>query len=53
MVEAIKNLPAGAAENMRSIAATAVDNGALDSIKKIKALDEIWGTQFSIFSSEE
>ena len=53
MVEAIKKLPAGAQENMKSIAATAIDNGTLDSIRKIKALDGLWGTQFDIFSDSE
>ena len=53
MVEAIKKLPSGAQDNMKTIAATAIGEGNLDSIKKIKALDELWGTQFDAFSSED
>ncbi len=50
MVETINKLPTGAKENMKSIVATAISNGSLDSIRKIKALDEIWGTSFAMFS---
>lgn len=53
MLDAIKNLPANAKDNLKSLAATAIDNGSLDSIRKIKALDEIFGTQFILFSTEE
>ncbi len=53
MIEAIKKLPSGAQDNMKTIAATAIGNGSLDSIKKIKALDELWGTQFDAFSGSE
>lgn len=53
MIEAIENLPANAKDNLNSLAATAIDNGSLDSIRKIKALDEIFGTQFILFSTEE
>lgn len=52
MISAIENLPAGAQQNMKTIAATAIDNGSLDSVKKIKALDKLWGTQFDAFSEE-
>ncbi len=50
MVETINELPTGAKENMKSIVATAIENGTLDSIRKIRALDEIWGTSFAMFS---
>lgn len=53
MIEEINKLPTGAQENIKAIAATAVNNGSLDSIRKIRALDELWGTQFSVFSDEE
>jgi hypothetical protein len=53
MLDAIKNLPANAKDNLKSLAATAIDNGSLDSIRKIKALDEVFGTQFILFSTEE
>lgn len=52
MISAIGKLPEGAQQNMKTIAATAISNGALDSIKKIKALDELWGTQFDAFSED-
>ena len=52
MVSAIEKLPEGAQQNMKTIAATAIDNGSLDSVKKIKALDKLWGTQFDAFSEE-
>lgn len=52
MIEAIEKLPEGAQQNMKTIAATAIDNGSLDSVKKIKALDKLWGTQFDAFSEE-
>ncbi|SFU36406.1 hypothetical protein [Butyrivibrio sp. INlla21] len=53
MVEEIKKLPSGAQDNMKTLAATAIGEGNLDSIKKIKALDELWGTQFDAFSGSE
>lgn len=52
MIETIKELPSGAQQNMKIIYATAVDNGTLDSVKKIKALDKLWGTQLDAFSEE-
>ncbi len=53
MVTEIKKLPSGAQDNMKTLAATAIGEGNLDSIKKIKALDELWGTQFDAFSGSE
>ena len=53
MIKTIKELPKGAQDNLKIIAATAVENGSLDSIRKIKALDELWGTQFNFFSETE
>ena len=53
MIDTIKKLPVGTQNNMKAIAATAISNGALDSIKKIRALDELWGTQLSVFSKED
>lgn len=37
-------LPIGAQEALKTIAATMVDNGTLDSIKRVKAIDDIFGT---------
>lgn len=53
MLNAIKNLPESAESNLKSLAATAIDNGSLDSVRKIKALDNLWGTKFDVFSSPE
>ena len=53
MVTEIKKLPSGAQDNLKTLAATAIGEGNLDSIKKIKALDELWGTQFDAFSGSE
>ena len=53
MVAEIKKLPSGAQDNMKTLAATAIGEGNLDSIKKIKALDELWGTQFVAFSGSK
>ena len=44
MTEEIGKLPANVKETLKSIAATWVGNGTLDSMKKIKALDEIFET---------
>lgn len=45
MAKAIEQLPAGAKESLKGIAATMIDNGSLDSIQKVKVLDEIFGTK--------
>ncbi len=51
MISAIKTLPAGAVESLKNIAATQVANGQLDSVKKIKALDELFGTELNLLAS--
>lgn len=48
MVAAIKSLPKTAIESLKKIAATQVGNGRLDSVKKIKALDELFGTDLNL-----
>lgn len=45
MKKVISNLPVGVKDNLKILAATNIQNGSLDSIKKINALDEIFGTQ--------
>ncbi len=50
MVSKIKSLPAGAVDNLKHLAATQVSNGSLDSVRKIKALDELWGTDLNLAS---
>lgn len=51
MVETIKTLPQSAIDSLKSIASTQVANGQMDSIKKIKALDELFGTELNLLSS--
>lgn len=50
MVSAIESLPKGARENMKNIASSAVASGELDSLRKIKVLDEIFGTELNLLS---
>lgn len=45
MEKAIKKLPIGAQDAIKTIAATMIDNGSLDSIQRVKKLDEIFGTE--------
>ena len=45
MQKSIASLPEGAKDSIKTIAATMVDNGTLDSVRKVKVLDEIFGTE--------
>ena len=45
MKKSIASLPEGAKDSIKTIAATMVDNGTLDSVRKVKVLDEIFGTE--------
>ena len=44
MKSAIKELPDGAFDSIKGVAASMISSGQYDSVKKIKALDEIFGT---------
>lgn len=44
MKKAIEDLPEGAHDAIRGIAASMITSGSLDSVKKIKELDEIFNT---------
>lgn len=44
MKKAILELPLGAQEAIKGLAATMIDRKTLDSIEKVKVLDEIFGT---------
>ena len=44
MGEYIKALPIGCKNAIKGVTATMIDNGSLDSVQKIKVLDEIFGT---------
>lgn len=50
IVEEIDKLPSGAKQSIRSIVAEQVANGLLDSVSKIKAIDEYFGTQFMLLT---
>ena len=45
MEKTIKKLPVGAQDAIKTIAATMIDNGTLDSIQRVRKLDEIFGTE--------
>lgn len=45
MEKVIPTLPLGAQDALKTIAATMVDDGTLDSVKRIQTLDSIFGTE--------
>lgn len=45
MEKTINSLPEGAKDSIKTIAATMVDNGTLDSIQRVKVIDSIFGTE--------
>ena len=53
MVDTINALPMGCMNALKGIAATMIDNGQLDSIQKIKALDEIFETNMLLTLVQE
>lgn len=48
MIEEIKKLPKGALDSLKSIAADQVFTGEIDSVRKIKALDSVFGTDLNL-----
>ena len=46
----LKALPKSTLETLKSIAASQVSSGEIDSVRKIKALDEFFGTDLSLLS---
>lgn len=48
MMDAINTLPSGSKDNLRDIAGKMILNGQLDSVQKIKALDEFYNTNFLV-----
>ena len=44
MRQVIMSLPAGVQEAVKGVAATKINDGSFDSVRKIKILDEIFGT---------
>lgn len=53
MVSTVNSLPVGCKNALKGVVATMIDSGALDSIKKIKALDDIFGTNMMITLAQE
>lgn len=50
MKEAISKLPKGAVDTLKSMAVDQIATGEIDSIRKIKALDEAFGTNLSLLN---
>lgn len=48
MMKEIESLPSGSKDNLREVAGKMVLNGQLDSVQKIKALDNFYKTNFLI-----
>lgn len=51
MIATIKTLPSTAQNTLKSMASTMIANGELDSLRKIRALDEYFGTELNLLSS--
>lgn len=52
MKSMIESLPRGAKEAFKSYVAAAIDSRALDSVSKIKAIDEVFGTDYLLTLTE-
>ena len=50
MVEAIAKLPKSAVDSLKAIAVNQIMSGEIDSVRKIKALDEAFNTDLSLFN---
>ena len=50
MKATIMKLPEGAKNSIKHIASQLISDGTLDSVKKIKTLDEIFDTELSIMT---
>ena len=50
MIEEVSALPKTAIESLKVIAASAITDGTLDSVRKIKALDELFGTNLNLIA---
>lgn len=50
MKEFIENLPYKLKDNVKTIASTLIQNGELDSIRKVKIIDKIFGTNLEVIS---
>lgn len=50
MEREIENLPNDVKDTIKSLAATMVGNGEIDSVKKIRTLTKVFGTDFNLLS---
>lgn len=50
MKATILSLPQGAQDSIKHIASKMVSDGTLDSVRKIKILDEIFDTEMSVMT---
>lgn len=50
MIATIKALPVGAQDSIKHLASRMVSNGTLDSVSKIKALDEFYNTELMLMT---
>ena len=50
MMETIKKLPAGAADNLKTLASSQVVDGKLDSVKKIRELNDFFGIDLNFIA---
>lgn len=50
MKQVITNMPDGAKESIKHIASSMISNGSLDSVQKIKILDQIFGTELMLMT---
>lgn len=50
MKATILSLPEGAKESIKHLASQMISNGSLDSVQKIKTLDEIYGTELMLMT---
>lgn len=50
MKRLLEQMPVGIKETIKSMAATRIKDGSLDSVSKIKALDEYFGTQLMLLT---
>lgn len=50
MIKTISTLPKGAVDSLKKIAANQVSLGQIDSVRKIRALDDFFGTDLNLIS---
>lgn len=50
MISTIKTLPKSAVDTLKTIAANQVSTGQIDSVSKIRALDDMFGTDLNLIS---